>query len=144
MTAGQAMYEGGSLGLATGGPLRPGGWALTERLIAQCELNAGDLVLDVGCGAGLTVQYLLESCAIRAVGLDRSPALFLPGLPLAYALATAIPMASETVDALLAECSLSSIAELGAFLAEARRVLRPCGRLAISDVYLREPAGAER
>jgi len=141
------MYENGALSLATGGPLHPGEWMITERMLTLCKLCAGSRVLDIGCGDGSTLEFLLESAAINAIGLDRSENMLhrgrerAPGLPLTCALGTALPIASEQVDAVLAECSLSAIAEIEIVLAEVWRVLRPGGWLAISDIYVRDPAG---
>lgn len=147
MAVRQPMYEDGALCLVTGGPLRPGGPALTARLCEACQPGPGDLVLDMGCGAGGTVQYLRSGWGAAAVGIDRSGALLLQGrqaasLPLACAAAGALPFAGDSLDVVLAECSFSASSDSGDFLAEARRVLRPGGRLGISDVYVRNPAGS--
>jgi arsenite methyltransferase len=151
--AGQ-MYESGALSSTAGGSLHPGGWGLTERMLLDCNLCAGDRVLDFGCGEGFTIRRLLERfaisdrVAIRAIGLDCSESMLqkaraqAAGLPLACAFGTALPVASEQVDIILAECSLSSVGDLDQFLDEAWRVLRQDGRLAVSDVYVRNPAGA--
>jgi arsenite methyltransferase len=144
----QAMYENGSLSLATSGMLRPGGWVLTERLLSQCEIHAGSRVLDVGCGEGATTRYLLNKHAARAIGLDSSITLLRRGhdqdanLPLVRAPGTLFPLATGQLDAVLAECSLSAIADSTHFLADAWRVLGPGGRLAIADIYVRNPSGA--
>jgi arsenite methyltransferase len=149
LAARQAMYENGSLGRVTGGPLRPGGWTLTERMLSQCELCAVDTVLDVGCGDGSTVRYLLENHTIHAIGLDNSVRLLRQGhlqashIPFTCALGTSIPIASRQIDLVLSECSLSAISNADSFLSETWRVLRYGGRLAISDVYIRDPAGTQ-
>ena len=139
----QTMYENGSLAQVTGGPLRPGGWSLTERMLAQCDLDAGQRVLDVGCGSGATICYLVENHAVRVVGLDRSEMLLhqghlrQPDLPLTRSLVNSLPIANEQMDVVLSECSLSAMSDMEGFLAEAWRVLRVGGWLAISDVYVR-------
>ncbi len=145
---GQPIYENGLLSKATGDmTLRPGGLGLTERLLALCELPVDPYILDVGCGAGETVKYLQESGSIHAVGLDRSELLLQnginqnPNLPLVCALGEILPMAGNRMDAILAECSLSAVYDIEGVLAEFQRVLRPEGRLALSDVYARNPEG---
>jgi SAM-dependent methyltransferase len=59
---------------AAGGTLRPGGLALTRRgldLCARlCGLEAGALVLDLGCGTGATL-HLLHELGYRGLGLDK-------------------------------------------------------------------------
>jgi len=149
MTAsgGQPMYQNGSLSQATGGPLRPGGLDLTARMLAFCELPPAARVLDLGCGTGSTVEELRACAACHAFGIDRSELLLQtgltlhPGLPLACAWGKSLPLASGSMDAILAECSLSAMSDLEAVLSEFGRVLRQGGRLALSDVYACNPAG---
>lgn len=142
-----APYENGALSQATGGPLRPGGLDLTARLLELCQLSPGAHVLDVGCGTGSTVEGLRKTGACHAFGIDRSELLLQtamilhPGLPLSCSWGKALPVASAVMDTVIAECSLSAMSDLEAVLDEFQRVLRPGGRLALSDVYARDPAG---
>lgn len=141
------MYADGALAAVTGGPLRPGGFLLTERLSGLCGLRPGERVVDLGCGSGWTVGYLAKVCAADVIGFDLSPALLgeglrrFPDLPVGRARAAALPLASGRVDAALAECSLTAAGDVDSILAEAWRILRPDGRLGISDVYVRNTAG---
>lgn len=143
----QPMYENGSLSEATGGPLRPGGLDMTERLIALSGISAGDIALDVGCGTGGTVRHLLDEHSVYAIGIDRSSLLLQTGvfndprLPLACAWGRHLPVESGQFNAILAECSLSAMADLDNVLTEFWRVLRPGGKLALSDIYARNPEG---
>jgi arsenite methyltransferase len=144
---GASSYENGSLSQATGGPLRPGGEDLTERLLSLCELHAGDFVLDVGCGTGGTVRYLLDVLSVYSIGIDRSELLLQTGvfndprLPLVCAWGKSLPVQSAQADAVVAECSLSAMSDLESTLNEFSRVLYPGGRLALSDIYVRNPDG---
>jgi arsenite methyltransferase len=52
-----------------------------------------------------------------------------------------LPVADGAIDVILAECSLSVMADVGLALAEFRRVLREDGSIVVSDVYARNPAG---
>jgi arsenite methyltransferase len=143
---GTTSYENGSLSQATGGPLRPGGLDLTERMLTLCDLPANAHILDVGCGTGSTVGTLLEA-GFQAVGLDRSELLLQtaltlrPNLPLTCGWGKSLPLANAGMDAVIAECSLSAMSDLETTLAEFQRVLRPDGLLALSDVYVRNPEG---
>jgi arsenite methyltransferase len=145
--AARAPYEDGYLSAATGGPLRPGGPDLTARLVSLCELAVGARILDVGCGTGGTIEDLHKQGSLHAYGIDRSELLLQTGkclrptLPLTCGNSWAMPMASGSMDAVIAECSLSVISDMEATLQEFWRVLRPDGKLALSDVYARNPAG---
>ena len=51
------LHENGLLEEVTGGLVRPGGLALTDRAMGHCGFGAGARVADVGCGAGATVGH---------------------------------------------------------------------------------------
>ena len=134
------------IGQLTGGVIRPGGLCLTERALAFCALPPGSTVLDVGCGPGATVEYLTR-CDLTTVGVDPSTSFLRSGrrrngeLWLAQASGEQLPLANGTMDAVLAECTLSIIEHADQTLAEFLRVLKPGGKLALSDIYLRQTEG---
>ena len=55
-----------------------------------------------------------------------------------------LPFADASLDGLIAECVLSTLADPARALAEWRRALKPGGRLALSDVYSRAAADGGR
>jgi arsenite methyltransferase len=140
------VYEQDAIRCVTGEAIRPGGLALTERVLAFLSPPTGARVLDVGCGAGASVDYLSDGHGLVALGLDPSALLTRsgrrrrPGLPLLQGQGERLPVADGEIDVILAECSLSVMADADRALAECRRVLRRGGALVVSDVYAREPA----
>jgi arsenite methyltransferase len=130
--------------------LRPGGFGLTDRALELCAFKAGDRVADVGCGFGATVHYLRTSHGLDALGIDPAvPAIeqglrYNPSLPLSAGFAEELPFESGTLDGVLAECTLSVIANKEQALSEFCRVLRPGGRLAVTDVYARNADAVEK
>lgn len=142
------VYEQPPLRQVAGEAIRPGGLELTERAVAHWGLAPGARVLDLGCGTGASVEHLRTQRGMWAIGLDVSAPLLREGrerqayLPLLQASGERLPVAASSVDAVLAECTLSLMADLGQALAECHRVLRPCGLLAVTDLYARQPDGA--
>jgi arsenite methyltransferase len=53
-------YENPKIHEVTGETIRPGGFALTKRAIEYCGFGKGARLLDVGCGLGATVEYLVD------------------------------------------------------------------------------------
>ena len=139
------------------GACRPGGLALTDRMLAACAFPPGARVLDLGCGAGTSVAHLRRR-GLEAWGLDRDRAALRglgpfapggeagsPGVPAAPAGSVVcargerLPFATGALDGVLMECSLSVADAPDRVLAQCRRALRPGGRLALADLYARGP-----
>jgi SAM-dependent methyltransferase len=126
--------------------LHPGGLELTRRALEACAPGPGARLVDLGCGGGAAVQFLGNTYGVQAAGVDlrydilREARLASPVLRLVCARAEHLPFKAESCDALLAECSLSTMCDLDRVLAECRRVLAPGGRLSIGDLYRRESA----
>jgi arsenite methyltransferase len=141
------VYEGPALREVDGGVLRPGGLDLTERAMAICALPPGAWVVDVGCGVGATVEHLIAHYGLIAAGVDPSALLLQVGrqkdasLPLIRSPGERLPVADRSVEAVLAECSLSVMKDPGRALDEFRRVLKPGGTLVVSDLYVRIAGG---
>ncbi len=142
----ESLYEHLAWQKIPGQVMRPGGLAITERALASCDLGPGSLVLDVGCGAGATLRYLKEKTGCDPLGADISGKLLkrarhqTPEGPLLQARSEFLPLASESMDAVITECALS-LFETGAALREFSRVLRKPGTLIVSDIYARDEKG---
>lgn len=100
--------------------------------------------MDVGCGAGASIDFLHDASGLTAVGIDpdimslKHGMSHNPTLPLVRGKAEALPFAAASLDGILAECSLSVIADKDRALAEFNRALCGSGRLVVTDVYARD------
>lgn len=141
-------YESPAMRASVGDAIRPGGTQLTVRALGGCRFASGERVLDVGCGLGVTVELMRTRYRLDAVGVDSSEAMIArarsraAGLPLTVADARRLPFADAEFHGATMECVLSVVEDAQAALAEAHRVLKPGGRLIVSDLYRRDSSGA--
>jgi len=126
--------------------MHPGGRALTRKVIAYCAFPANSTVVDIGCGAGETVEYLRDQCAMQAIGVDSEKKRLREGkkrnadLLLLQAKSENLPFDDGSIDGALMECSLSVMHDRLKTMRELARILAPGGKLGITDLYIRPKA----
>ena len=125
--------------------IRPGGESLTIKAVEKAGLKAGDQVVDIGCGEGDTVFLLQEQFGLNSVGADASNKIIEkgkakhPGLDLRRMDSHTMEFDSNTVDAVFMECSLSVMRLQEDACFEAYCMLKPGGKLIITDLYRQNP-----
>ena len=131
-----------------GGELHPGGERATRRALELIGLAPGDRLLDVASGTGASALLAARELGATVTGVDFGADAVLAATAVAEAEglegrvefipgdAEALALPDRAFDAVLCECSLCTFPDKPRAVAEMRRVLRPQGRVAISDVVI--------
>jgi arsenite methyltransferase len=143
-----ATYGSDVVALLLGDSYHPGGLGLSRRLAARLDLRPAQRVLDVASGRGTTALLLAREYGAEVTGVDLSAANVAlasgaaQGAGLAGQVrfevgdAERLPVASRSFDVVVCECAFCTFPDKPTAAAELARVLRPGGRLGITDVTI--------
>jgi len=140
------LYSHDGIRFLLGETFHPGGLELTARVAERLGLGRQTRVLDVAAGLGASARHLARAIGCRVEGLDLSVANLgrarrsseeagLDGIVHFVAGdAEALPFRDQSFDAVVSECAFSTFPDKARAACEIFRVLRPGGRLGLSDV----------
>lgn len=143
-----ASYGNDAVALVLGESYHPGGLALTRRLADRLALRSGQSVVDVASGPGATARLLAADYDVDVDGIDLGETTVAaareavaeagPGERVRFHIGDAerIPLPDAAFDALVCECAFCTFPDKATAAAEFARVLRPGGRVGITDVTI--------
>ncbi len=124
--------------------------------VALASLKEGEVVLDLGSGAGLDMFVASKKVGDsgKVIGVDMTPAMIekaernaeelgITNVEFRYGDIEDMPVEDNSVDVVISNCVINLAPDKGKVFSEAYRVLKPGGRVMVSDIVLSKPLPKE-
>lgn len=133
-----------NMGLSCGNPL------------AMAGIREGEVVVDLGCGGGMDVFLAARKVGSsgRVIGIDMTAEMLvraragqqklgLTNVEFHQSAIDRLPLPDNSVDCVISNCVINLVPDKLAVFREILRVLKPGGRVALSDIALKQPLPTE-
>src|SRR5262245_23062463 len=139
-----SIPAGANMGLSCGNPT------------ATANLRPGEVVVDLGSGGGLDVFLAARKVGPtgKAIGIDMTPEMVeraranatrqgFENVEFHLSTIDRLPLEDASIDCVISNCVINLAPDKQAVLREIYRVLKPRGRVAVSDIALKKPLPPE-
>ncbi len=133
-----------NMGLSCGNPL------------ALAGIREGEVVVDLGCGGGMDVFLAARKVGTsgRVIGIDMTAEMLdraragqeklgLTNIEFHLSTIDKLPLADNSVDCVISNCVINLVPDKLAAFREILRILKPSGRVALSDIALKQELPSE-
>jgi arsenite methyltransferase len=124
--------------------------------VALAGLREGEVVVDLGCGGGLDVLLAAKRVGPKgkAIGIDMTPAMIerakagaaqvgATNVEFHLAQIDQLPLPDASIDCVISNCVINLVPDKSQAFREVLRILKPGGRLVVSDIALKRVLPAE-